>query len=483
MIEEHLEVVIFIIMVCIFGAGAAFLWDYDKKYKRRKKGGGTSRPRRTVPAQLSTAAGFTLPNVALFVDEQSHPSTTPSTVSIQPLDVSPPSPTLPSNISLRTIMGRIPRDHLAYGILTDGEILAQNIFQPRHDLAVGDNGSGKTEHFHMKLAQLHYLVAQGHKIQLFATDYKRELRGVWGRSPLLAGRVGIDTNDAIEILNHFVNGPDGIKERMDLFERTGVAHNRIIRNAEEYYQVTGERLAIKIFALDEINTLLRDAAGKSKDGRERGALVESLLKDVLQLGRASWHALHAGAQYITAEVFDREGTKQFINRVVFGTWDTIAINMMFAGLEIVPSVKGLVTGQPGRGIIKSVNHSAPVAIQSFRCDEATILDAIESVRCIDPDNSFVLTSSQPTIEQTQVPSSSEKTPAIVAQEAEELGNLELFSPISPVEEVLITAGLNAGLNMTDIAKSLKGNYDQNRAKVKAIKARLEATQKSFTPAA
>jgi hypothetical protein len=85
---------------------------------------------------------------------------------------------------------------------------------------------------------------------------------------------------------------------------------------------------------------------------------------------------------MTADLFDREGSKQFVTRFYFGGWDYTAINMVFMGKidqEWVARYKPAIDGRPGRGIYAGPGQT-PIPIQGPMVLANEIIDSIEMVK-------------------------------------------------------------------------------------------------------
>jgi DNA segregation ATPase FtsK/SpoIIIE-like protein len=171
------------------------------------------------------------------------------------------------------------------------------------------------------------------------------------------------------MLLDLVNGPNGVHARYDSFKALGNEHNRIVRNIADASKVTGTKPHISVVVLDEINVLLESAKRNDK--------VSEALKVLLQMGAGAGVFVLGGAQYLSAQVFSRDGSKQFTSRALFGAYDRAAVGMMFGSVDT--SLRDYVTGIPGRGLIRTVNQQHTVAFQALHCSENDILDAIAVV--------------------------------------------------------------------------------------------------------
>lgn len=281
-----------------------------------------------------------------------------------------PAPTLPDVALLGDILPTLPRGKLCYGVLPGGEPLMMTFGQSYHILVSGDTRSGKSNAIDSLLVQLHHQVAHGYKLRILCGDFKRELRATWQRSPLVE-TVETDPKAIAEILDELTRGPDGILDRYSRFERYGEQHGRVVRNIADYVRASGEHLPLTVMALDELNALLTVA---DKDTR-----LSEALSVVLQLGAGAGVYIASGAQYLSAKVFAREGSKQFVSRAMFGVPDPILARVMFGAGKFAPETVDLLTGQPGRGLIRTAGHAQPIPFQALRCDEDDILSAVRLI--------------------------------------------------------------------------------------------------------
>jgi DNA segregation ATPase FtsK/SpoIIIE-like protein len=119
--------------------------------------------------------------------------------------------------------------------------------------------------------------------------------------------------------------------------------------------------------VDEMNAVL-EAAGKKSN-------LESSLKQALQTGAGAGVYILGGAQYLTSRLFGREGSRQFVTRAHFGRADAPALRMMF-GQSIDDQAKALLTGEPGRGLIRTVRQPDPTPFQALHCSDTDILDVL-----------------------------------------------------------------------------------------------------------
>ena len=75
-------------------------------------------------------------------------------------------------------------------------------------------------------------------------------------------------------------------------------------------------------------------------------------------------------------MFGRDGSKQFTTRALFGAFDQTAAGMIFGQGKLAPDARQLLTGIPGRGLIRTAGMGSPTPFQALHCDEADILDSI-----------------------------------------------------------------------------------------------------------
>lgn len=286
-----------------------------------------------------------------------------------------PPATLPDVAPLAEVIEGLPQNRLAYGRLPGGEVLMLPLASGYHILGHGDTRSGKTNFLDGLLVQLHYK-ARGYAIRLIAGDFKRELAATWERSPLIE-TVETDPTAIAEMLEELVSGHDGVLARYDAFKRLGEQSGRIIRNYGDYCTATGEKPRLVFVTIDEINAVLEAA--------DRRANLSGALKIALQTGAGSGIFICGGAQYLGAKVFGRDGSKQFVTRAHFGAWDPVAIRTMF-GEKLPEEQRALLTGQAGRGLIRTVGQPTATPFQALKCSEDDILGAIR-----------LLTNDQPTM--------------------------------------------------------------------------------------
>lgn len=272
---------------------------------------------------------------------------------------------LPDNVLLSDVLPSLPRGKLVYGVLPGNKPLLLPLAAGYHMLAHGDTRSGKTNWIDGMICQLHHQ-ARYYDLQIVAGDFKRELAATWRRSALMA-TIETDPKTIADMLEQIVNGPDGILDRYSHFEQLGERTGRIVRNIGDYARVTNEQPQLTFVIVDELNAVLEACDKKIK--------LAGALKQALQTGAGAGVYILGGAQYLSSRIFQRDGSKQFVTRCHFGSYDQVAVKMMFSG-KIAEDIRELVTGQPGRGLIRTVSQAEPSAFQALRCDEQDILDAI-----------------------------------------------------------------------------------------------------------
>lgn len=274
--------------------------------------------------------------------------------------------TLPDTLLLADLLPELTPGQLIYGMLPSGQPLILGFGQAYHALAAGDTRTGKSNYLDAIITQLHHQ-AQHYDLRLFIGDFKREMAATWTRSPLVDA-VEVDPQAIAELLEALAHGEDGILQRYDRFKELGEAEGRIVRNLGDYCKVTGEQPRITFAVIDEMNALMEAADKKST--------LSSALKIVLQIGAGAGIYVLGGAQYLSSATFGRDGSKQFTTRALFGSYDQVATRMLFGGGRLDPTYRALLTGQPGRGLIRTVGQAEPTPFQAPRCDEDDILAAI-----------------------------------------------------------------------------------------------------------
>ncbi|HEX6293416.1 MAG TPA: FtsK/SpoIIIE domain-containing protein [Herpetosiphonaceae bacterium] len=279
------------------------------------------------------------------------------------------APQLPSIVELSRVRDRIQPAHLAYGVLASGELLQLKLGHGYHGLYHGDTGSGKTNAINSMIAQLHHMVAAGVPLQLYAADYKRELSATWSRSALFESGILTEPGEIAEMLGE-LGGM--VRTRYELFEDTSRRYERVVENYSAYASVTGETLPVVICIVDELNAALEAS-------RKNAPLAENL-RSLLQIGRGAGVLVQGGFQYMRAENFGRDGSKQFVTRAHFGAYDQTAVAMLFGSKVDHNALQQVIDGTPGRGIIKTVRQPTPQPFQALRCGERDILEAIDLVR-------------------------------------------------------------------------------------------------------
>jgi DNA segregation ATPase FtsK/SpoIIIE-like protein len=294
----------------------------------------------------------------------------------QPIEaLPPPTPSLPDVALLSDVLAELPRGRLCYGVTTEGPMM-MTFGGAYHILYGGDTRSGKSNALDSLLVQLHHQTKHhGYNLRLLIGDFKRELRATWQRSPLVE-TVETDPTAIAELLDELTRGKDGILQRYTRFERYGEEHGRVIRNIADYTRATGHHLPLTFMCLDELNALLTVA--------DRDTRLADSLRVVLQLGAGAGVYVASGAQYLSAKVFSRDGSKQFVSRALFGTPDPTLARVMFGGGKIAPEVAALVDGRAGRGLIRTAGQAQPVPFQALRCDEDDILEAVRLITDTQP---------------------------------------------------------------------------------------------------
>ncbi len=296
------------------------------------------------------------------------PSQTQPSAPSQPMLTSE-LPILSDNVALVDTLQHIKPGHLAFGVTLGNELLQLPFAACYHALWTGDTRTGKTNGLDGVIVQLHHL-SRRLPIDLYGGDFKQELAATWSRSTLFAQGIQTEPRAIADMLGELVNGPDGVRARYDLFKRTGNERKRVIRNVIEYAKVAGQPPRLSVLILDEINALI-EAAKKSEPIAEN-------LKQLLQLGAGAGVYVLGGAQYLTAAVFGRDGSKQFTSRALFGAYDPYSVQMLFGKVES-DTLRPLITGKQGRGLIRTVKQATPLPFQALRCDEDDILGAIAVV--------------------------------------------------------------------------------------------------------
>lgn len=279
--------------------------------------------------------------------------------------------TLPDEVALADVLDNLAAPQLAYGVLPGGDLLRLPIAAGYHALGHGDTRTGKTNWIDGLICQIHHK-ARHYKLEVVAGDFKRELAATWNRSPLLPHGVCKEPAEIVDMLEAMASA---ISERYDLFERTGLESGRIVRGLGDYARATGKRLPLTFIVVDEINALIEAVKSSPKKRTE----LTSALKRVLQTGAGAGYFVLGGAQYLLADLFSRDGSKQFVTRAHFGVYDQMAIRVMFGGTKLQPDALQLLTGQQGRGLIRTAGQPYPMPFQALRCDEEDIIDAIRTV--------------------------------------------------------------------------------------------------------
>jgi DNA segregation ATPase FtsK/SpoIIIE-like protein len=292
------------------------------------------------------------------------------TVIDQPAEALPPAaPRLPDVALLADVLPTMPRGKLAYGVLPGGEQISLTFGAAYHILYGGDTRSGKSNALDSLLVQLHHQhYLHGYNLRVLLGDFKRELLSTWSRSPLVE-TIETEPKAIAALLVELTRGRDGILDRYKRFEQEGRRRDRVIRNLADYTTVTKQHLPLTFAVVDELNALLTVADKDTK--------LADALRVVLQLGAGAGVYVASGAQYLSAGVFSRDGSKQFVSRAMFGAPDPVQTRVMFGGGKLDPLAVELIDGRAGRGLIRTAGQARPQPFQALRCDEADILEAVE----------------------------------------------------------------------------------------------------------
>ena len=336
-------------------------------------------------------------------------------------------PGLPETIELASIMGDRQPGTLVYGQMLGGDMVALPYSRAYHALAGGDTRSGKSNLLDAVVCQLHHDAASGAQpLRLLIGDFKKEMYATWARSPL---PTAIESNPLkiARMLVELTYGKDGIHQRYETFKKVGESRGRIIRNLNDYATVTGDRPLLTFVVVDELNALLTAA---NEDER-----LTNALKIVLQLGAGAGIYVCGGAQYLNARTLGRDASKQFSTRALFGAYDQTAAGVMYGATKLPPEHKALLTGQGGRGLIRTVGQSQPLPFQSLHCTEADILAAIQTYRA---------SAARP------APTLTDDAPAVVLDPAHASGSRSASEAAETVlagdEEVLLHELLNSSIS-------------------------------------
>lgn len=320
--------------------------------------------------------------------------TTPTPPAVLPAPVAAPAELegpagLPETIELANVIGERQPGTLIYGQALGGAMVALPYSRAYHALAGGDTRSGKSNLLDAVICQLHHDAADGTQpLRLLIGDFKKEMYATWARSPLPSA---IESNPLkiARMLVELTYGSDGIHQRYETFKKVGESRGRIIRNLNDYATVTGERPMLTFIVVDELNALLTAANEDEK--------LTNALKIVLQLGAGAGIYVLGGAQYLNARTLGRDASKQFSTRALFGAFDATAAGVMFGATKLAPEHKALLTGQGGRGLIRTVGQAQPLPFQSLHCTETDILAAIRSYRASAARPSPTLTDDAPAV--------------------------------------------------------------------------------------
>ena len=280
------------------------------------------------------------------------------------------APALPDEAPLSSVREKFEPGRIIYGVMPGGDPLVLTYGASYHGLAAGDTRTGKSNWLDSIICQLHYHATE-RNIRLWIADYKREMASTWSRSPLPSA---IETDPAriAEMLVELANGRDGILQRYTRFKAYGEKHGRIVRNLADYVRASGHYPQITFCVVDELNALI-EACDEEDE-------LASALKIVLQLGAGAGIYVLSGAQYLTAKTFGRDGSKQFTTRALFGPFDQTAAGMLFGHSKLAADQRALLTGIPGRGLIRTTGHALPSPFQALHAEESDILAAIEHYR-------------------------------------------------------------------------------------------------------
>ncbi len=374
-----------------------------------------------------------------------------------PLIAASDMPALPSIVELSDVLPTVRGGHLAFGMLPNGELLQLPFGRAYHFLGAGDTRTGKTVMLDSLIVQLHHM-AQRLPLSLYGGDFKRELAATWHGSPLFS-TIETQPSAIADMLVDLVEGPDGVHRRYDRFKHEGQQRGRIIRNVGDWRSITGELPRLSIVVLDEINAVLEAA--------KRSDRVAESLKVLLQTGAGAGVYVLGGAQYLSSAVFSRDGSKQFVSRCLFGTYDDTAARMMFGSVD--SAVRSQIDGTPGRGLIRTVSQSQPQPFQALHTGEQDILDAIASIHAPVPDGRTLQA-----VAVNAVPAHSEATNH---EQACEVGTFiqptqstAQADELPERERIEILALARAGVARGKIADQVHGG----RGKYAAIKALLDA---------
>jgi hypothetical protein len=310
-----------------------------------------------------------------------------------------PAPALPDVATLADVLPSLAPGKLCYGVLPGGEPLTLTFGQAYHALAAGDTRTGKSNYLDSTIVQIHHQASR-YKVRLLIGDFKREMAATWRRSALVKA---VETDPAViaDMLLSLAHDEDGILARYSEFERLGAEQNRVIRNIGDWARVTRQSPPLTFCVIDELNALIEAA--------DKRAELASALKVVLQTGAGAGVYVLGGAQYLTAKVFGRDGSKQFTTRALFGAYDSTAKGVVFGAGKLPDEQRAMLTGAPGRGLIRTAGQALPTAFQALRCDEEDILEAVHATGFATPRNDFTApaTGATKTVELAQMPERAE----------------------------------------------------------------------------
>jgi DNA segregation ATPase FtsK/SpoIIIE-like protein len=357
--------------------------------------------------------------------------------------------TLPDTVLLSSVLPTLARGQLAYGMLPNDQPLLLPLAAGYHILSHGDTRSGKTNFLDGLMVQLHHQ-ARHYTLQVICGDFKRELAATWSRSPLVQA-VETDPATIAELIAEATHGPDGILDRYTQFEQLGAKTGRIVRNLSDWVKVTGQPPRLTFLVVDELNAVLEAADRKSN--------LSGALKIALQTGAGAGVYIAGGAQYLSSATFGRDGSKQFVTRCHFGAFDATAIRVMF-GEKLPEGARPLLTGQPGRGLIRTAGQAQPTPFQALRCDEDDILGAMRLLTADQPAMpNLRATATIPATQQE--PNNAAATATTGCQQAPDLPQIVARLRAQGMGKVKIIEtlwGVKAGTN--DRYKAASATYDQ-----------------------
>lgn len=284
-------------------------------------------------------------------------------------EVPMPDPELETAVALSELSG--PPGHIIYGRTATG-VLTVDYRRTGHGLRQGDTGSGKTTALNTEIVQHHRLIKAGVPIQLRGGDLKGEFAATWGRSQAFEGGI-LETPE--EILDMLEDCVEIVRQRNTKFKQAAADRGTVITDWQKYAAKTGEQLPMIVVYLDEMNVLLGDTIQK----KTRDKIVATT-KRLLQTARSAGVVVNGNAQYMTAALFDREGSKQFTTRTYFGQYDTVALGMIFTGKIPEPQeIAPMLTGDPGRGIMAGAGLRPTIFQSAYVTDEEIVQEVEDSL--------------------------------------------------------------------------------------------------------